>query len=238
MKRILTLILLCGAVLSASAQAVEEYQPTSTWPYIYSDFMDGTLHQSTGGDMEGKFNIHLLESRLHFIEGNLVKEASPADVYSVKIGQDIFVNAGGTMMRVLAKSDNGIVAQLTEIDVTRLNETGGAYGSSSNSMATTALSSIENVGGIGARVNHMEMKNSKNEGKILPVITKLYIVTGNKVIFATKKDVSEASDKEAFKSFQKEHKIKWRDPQSLLQVVDFLAGTGSHDGQSATSRTK
>ena len=225
MKRILTMILLCAAAFAASAQTVEEYQPTSTWPYIYSDFMDGTLHQSTGGDMEGKFNIHLLESRLHFIEGNLVKEASPADVYSVKIGQDIFVNAGGTM-------------QLTEIDVTRLNETGGAYGSSSNSMATTALSSIENVGGIGARVNHMEMKNSKNEGKILPVITKLYIVTGNKVIFATKKDVSEASDKEAFKSFQKEHKIKWRDPQSLLQVVDFLAGTGSHDGQSATSRTK
>ena len=230
MKRILTMILLCAAAFAASAQTVEEYQPTSTWPYIYSDFMDGTLHQSTGGDMEGKFNIHLLESRLHFIEGNLVKEASPADVYSVKIGQDIFVNAGGTMMRVLAKSDNGIVAQLTEIDVTRLNETGGAYGSSSNSMATTALSSIENVGGIGTRVNHMEMKNSKNEGKILPVITKLYIVT--------KKDVSEASDKEAFKSFQKEHKIKWRDPQSLLQVVDFLAGTGSHDGQSATSRTK
>ena len=229
MKRILTIILLYAAAFATSAQTVEEYQPTSTWPYIYSDFMDGTLHQSTGEDIEGKFNIHLLESRLHFIEGNLVKEASPADVYSVKIGQDIFVNTGGTMMRVLAKSDNGIVAQLTEIDVTRLNETGGAYGSSSNSMATTALSSIENVGGIGARVNHMEMKNSKNEGKILPVITKLYIVTGNKVIFATKKDVSGASDKEAFKSFQKEHKIKWRDPQSLLQVVDFLAGTGSHD---------
>ena len=238
MKRILTIILLCGAALAASAQTVEEYQPTSTWPYIYPDFMDGTLHQSPGGEIEGKFNIHLLESRLHFIEGDLVKEASPADVYSVKIGQDIFFNAGGAMMRVLAKSDNGIVAQLTEIDVTRLNETGGAYGSSSNSMATTALSSIENVGGIGARVNHMEMKNAKNEGKILPVITKLYIVTGTKVLFAAKKDVSEASDKEAFKSFQKEHKIKWRDPQSLLQVVDFLAGSGSHDGQSSTSRTK
>ena len=127
-------------------------------------------------------------------------------------------------MKVLAESEHGIVAEETLADLTRLNETGGAYGSSSSSMATTALSSIS----MGPRINisHMELKNSKSEGKILPLTSRIYLLVGMDIIYATRKDVSQTAgvDKDAFKLFCKEHKIKWKDPQSLLGVIDFLSG--------------
>lgn len=220
-KFIFLQLALCLAGPMATGQ---DYEPTTTWPYLYPEFADGVLEMPDGGQRQGLYNVCILEGRLHFIDGELVKEANPADFLAVEIGSDRYVNAGGTVMKVLASSDKGIVAQETAADISRLNETGGAYGSSSTSMATTALSSIDF--GPRVNVNHMVLKNSKSDGKILPVTTRLYLLYGKNVIYATKKDVSETEgvDREGFKTFCKENKIKWKDPQSLLQVIGFLAG--------------
>lgn len=220
MKEILTIILASAFVICLKAQ---NYEPTSTWPYLYPDFTAGTLYVNVSGEQkDGLYNIHILEGRLHFIEGDLIKEASPADVYSVRIGDDIYLNAGGTMMRVLAESNAGVVLQETVVDKTRLNSSSAAYGASSNSMATRNLSSLEQAGSM-VNTNHMELKNSKNEGYILPLAVKIYLMTGGKTIYASRKDVSRETGEEKMKVFLKEHKVRWKDPQSLLQVVDFIA---------------
>lgn len=222
MKYLLTL--LASALSLCTTALAQDYEPTTTWPYICRDFMEGDLVMGDGQQRNGLYNVCVLDSRLHFIDGELVKEASPADVLHVRLGQDRYINAGGRMMKVLAESEHGIVAEETLADLTRLNETGGAYGSSSSSMATTALSSIS----MGPRINisHMELKNSKSEGKILPLTSRIYLLVGMDIIYATRKDVSQTAgvDKDAFKLFCKEHKIKWKDPQSLLGVIDFLSG--------------
>lgn len=220
MKEILTIILASAFVICLKAQ---NYEPTSTWPYLYPDFTAGTLYVNVSGEQkDGLYNIHILEGRLHFIEGDLIKEASPADVYSVRIGDDIYLNAGGTMMRVLAESNAGVVLQETVVDKTRLNSSSAAYGASANSMAAWNLSSIEQAGSM-VNTNHMELKNSKNEGYILPLAVKIYLMTGGKTIYASRKDVSRETGEEKMKVFLKEHKVRWKDPQSLLQVVDFIA---------------
>ena len=108
MKRILTIMFASAFALCLKAQ---NYEPTSTWPYIYPEFTEGTLHLNASGVREGLYNIHILEGRLHFIDGEIVKEADPTDVYSVKIGNEIYLNAGGTMMKVLAESEAGVVLQ-------------------------------------------------------------------------------------------------------------------------------
>ena len=71
----------------------------------------------------------------------------------------------------------------------------------------------------------MVQKNAKDEGKILPLQTKLYLVFGSKVVFAGKRDVlkMEGVDKRQVEAFVKERKIKWKDPDSLILLVDFLA---------------
>lgn len=219
MKRLIVI----AAALLATATAFAQYEPTTTWPYIYPDFTSGTLKMNGGSDKEGLYNIDLANNTLHFIDGELIKEASKLEVFSVQIGEDVFVNAGGRMMKLLAKNDNGYVAQGTEVDVVKLNSTGAAYGSSSSSVGTASYSSLDGIGGNRTNMNHMEIKSNKDSGQTLPIIKKLYIVTGGKVIYATKKDVSEAVDADALKAFLKENKVKWTDPQSLMPVIDFIA---------------
>lgn len=211
-------------MLSLGSLSAQNSEPTTTWPYIYPDFLSGELKQLTGAPVQGAFNIHILESRLHFIEDGMIREVQPSEVVSVKVGDDYFATVSNKMMKVLAKSGNGFVAEEVLVDMARLNATGGAYGSSSNSIATQALSSIEGIGGTRSNMNHMELKNAKNEGSVLPVIVKKYLVFPGYVVYATKNDVSKlyGMDKDEMNAFLKEHKIKWKDENSLIQVLDFI----------------
>lgn len=212
-------------MLSAFGASAQDSEPTTTWPYLYPDFQAGELKKHAGAPVEGSFNIHVLESRLHFIENGMIREALVTEVFSVRIGQDYYANVGGRMMKVLASSDNGFVAEEVLVDIAKLNSTGGAYGSSSNSIATQALSSLEGIGGTRSNMNHMELKNAKSEGSVLPVITKKYLVLPGRIVYAAKKDVLQMDgvDKDAFNAFAKENKIKWKNPQDLLKVLDYVS---------------
>lgn len=225
MKPLKSLIAAALFALSATLCAAQGFEPTTTWPYIYEDFTAGKLVMNTGKVVEGKYNICIDDGRVHFIDGNLVKQASVVEVTSVQIGNDVYINAAGKMMRVLQKSDKGVVAEDISIDYARLNETGGAYGSSSNTVATTALSSLEGIGGTRTNMNHMELKNSKDNGKTLTLDKKYYLVFGGRCVHAAKRDVQDMPgiDKGKLKTFFKTNKIKWKDPVSLITLVDYLA---------------
>lgn len=224
MKRLsLTLSLL----LTACMQVFAQYTATTTWPYAYEDFQDGVILMIHGSEKSGQYNVNLVDKKLHFIEGSYVKVANMADLLSVKIGKDIYQNVGGELYKVLAKSDKSLVVEDNEIDFAALNETGGAYGSSSTTLGTTALSSLEGIGGSNSskNINHMELKLNKENGKSLSFITKKYMfVNGNK-IYASKRDFMNAPglDKEAAKIFLKTQKIKWNNPQDILMAGDFLS---------------
>lgn len=220
-RTIIAILLLC---LSLGCMSAQNHKPTTTWPYLYADFQPGELKKTTGAPIEGTYNIHIYQGTLHFIEDGMIREVLSSQVFSLKIGMDYYANVGGTMMKVLARSDNGFIAQETLADIAALNSTGGAYGSSSNSISTQALSSLEGIGGSRSNMNHMELKNSKDEGQVLPVKDKLYLVMDHAVVFAAKKDVTElyGIDKKAVNAFIKENQIKWKDPQSLIVLLDYL----------------
>ena len=225
MKRILSFIL---AVFIGGLTAVHagDYVPTSTWPYLYEEFEDGQVLLRDGTKKDVKLNLHLFHSSIHYIDDGMIKELGPMFVISAKIGDDYFIQAGGSIKRILTSNDNGYVVEGVEIDLARLNETGGAYGSSSTTVSTSAYSSLEGIGGTNSstNINHMELKNNKDKGKILPLVFKKYIVVGGKCFYATKKNVSEVvSDKKAFNAYLKENKVKWNDPVSLLQIVNYIA---------------
>ena len=212
-------------MLSLGGLYAQNSEPTTTWPYIYPEFQSGELKKITGAPIQGTFNIHVLESRLHFIENGMIREMLPSEILSLRAGDDYFASVSGKMMKVLAKSDHGFVAEEVLVDVARLNATGGAYGSSSNSISTQALSSIEGIGGTRTNMNHMELKNAKSDGSVLPVIVKRYLVFPGYVVYATKTDVSRLAgiDKDEMNLFIKENKIKWKEEQSLIKVLDFVA---------------
>ncbi len=210
------------AALQASAQ---HYAPTTTWPYLYPDFTQGELLTQDGKSIKTELNVHVLRATLHYIDGDFIKELAPGTIFSASIGGDTYINAGGRMMKVLARNDNGYVAECSEVDIVKLNSTDAAYGSSSTTLGTMSLSSLEGIGATNSstNINHMELKNSKENGKTLPLITKKYIFVNRMCIYATKRDVLEVVEPAGFKAFLKANKVKWNDPQSLLSVVDYLA---------------
>lgn len=212
-------------IMSLSDLSAQNHKPTTTWPYLYADFQPGELKKNVGAPIEGTYNVHIHLGTLHFIEDGMIREALSTEIFSVRIGMDYFANVGGTMMKVLSRSDNGFVAQEVLVDIAALNATGGAYGSSSTSIATQALSSMEGIGGTRSNMNHMELKNSKDEGQILPVTEKLYLVLPDRVVYAAKKDVMgvDGIDKKALNAFIKENRIRWKDHQSLQVLIDYLS---------------
>lgn len=203
--------------------------PTSTWPYIYDEFTPGSFTSTSGVKNEGQYNVCLGDGSLHFIDGEFVKSFPASGVLFVKIGSDEYINVGGSLLKVLAKSDKSVVVEENTIDYATLNSSGGAYGSTSTTLGTSQLSSIEGIGGSNSNssLNHIDLKNQKENGESLPLICKRYIVVKGNKVFAAKKDVlSFAADaKDELATFIKNNKIKWKDNSSLLLVGDYLYTT-------------
>lgn len=195
---------------------------STTWPYLYPQFTNGVVHLVGGSKIQHQLNVHVQKGRLHYIENGIVKEAMNKDIFFVQIGGDRYNVVNGDVMRVVASKEGGFVAAHYVGDMDKLRETGGAYGSSSTTQATRLLTSIDMV---GANTNHMEMWQNRHNGESISLICKYYIVVGHNVYPASRKGVETflSDDRKAdFKVFLKENKIKWKEPESLIKLVDFL----------------
>ena len=222
MKKILSLLILLLGSLAAAAQ---DYAPTTTWPYLYPEFRQGTICLLDGTTFVQELNVHLRRGRLHYLDkGGIVKDAVLTEVMMALIGEDRFLNVGGQMMRIEAEGrSKGYVAAQVLADYSALGETGGAYGTSSSTSATRKMSSIETDTQINQ--SYMLLQQERGNGQMLPVRTKYYLVTPGLRVPATRKDVEAVlpeGRKEAWKAFQKAEKIKWNKPASLVAVADFL----------------
>lgn len=193
------------------------------WPYVYQEFMNGTIYTADGHKFSKKVNIHVRKSTLQYIDGDNIKETKSNDILFVTIDNDQYMSVNGKIMKVLGSKEKGFVATLILADFSSIHETGGAYGSSSNSSSTMKLSSIE-IGG-ETKTSHMELRNNKESGITLNFVYNYYIVTNNNVYEATRKGIETKlpqKRKAQFKAYLKSHNIQWKVPDSLLSLIDFL----------------
>lgn len=221
MKRYIILASLLWA-FTAQAQIVAY----TTWPYYYPDFLQGTMILSNGQRNVKPINIHLLKGDLHFIDDKGIIQMAPAGQFSaVQIGNDVFRRVGGYLMKVTPGPDEkNFIAVRSLADLTVLNETGGAYGTSSTTASTQRITSVDMPGMVNT--SHMEIMQNKENGKRLTIKNEYYVVINGNAVKATKKDVGEAIGSEraaAFKQFLKKNKINWKNEDSLLKLFDFLA---------------
>ncbi len=220
MKRIILAIIGLWMTIGLAAQE----GPTTTWPYLYPVFTDGTIYYSGGKEISTLINVHVAHGEVHFVDKDLVKQLFLTDeVYMITIGDDIYVNPGRGVMKVVAKNDSGCVVQEKLGDFAALAETGGAYGTSSTTSATRKLSSITT----DAQINqpYMLLQQSKEDGAPVPLVSKYYIFTSGELIPASKKSVTDwlpSQRQDEWKAWLKQNKIRWKEPQSILLVLDFL----------------
>ena len=213
-----------AAMLFLSAAGVFAQSPTTTYPYLYDTFINGTVVMDDGSKEARQMNVHLREGRLHYIDNGIIKEAYLTDVAAVEIGNDVFLPVFTSVMKVVAKNDNGCVVMQQLGDFEGAIDGTGAYGVSASASATMKLTSIQTDSQINQ--NYMNILNEKSNGMDLDIETELYIVTPKYKVKAVRKDIEEvlpAEKASALKSYIKEHKVKWKDPQGLLPMVDFLA---------------
>lgn len=200
--------------------------PTTTYPYLYPTFTEGKVVLSGGKEEEErKMNIHLRRDNLHYIDNGVIKAAFLTDIIAVEIGNDVFIPVDGRMLKVVAKNENGCVAAEILGDFEASMESGGAYGTSSASAATMKLTSVQTDSQVNQ--NYMNILNEKAKGVELRTETRLWLVGPEFRVRAMKKEVAPLLDGEkaaGWKAFLKQNKIKWKEPQSLLKVIDYVSG--------------
>ena len=233
MKRILFLLLGMLVFLPAFSQDNQTFEPRDTWPFVYESFTDGSIYSSTGETLlNAKMNVSVLNQKLYYLKGETIMEADMVRLYAAKIGpaQDVYVNVGAKMYRVLAESDGGAALQADILDAERYNKASIGYGVTSYTASTQNVSGLAMESSAGVNIN--TAMASREGGEPLPILQKKYILYGQgRMVPALKREVMDIPDldKQAAKEFFKENKIKWNQAASLTQVADFLTNNLKHE---------
>lgn len=229
---LLAAILFCGLFTDAFAQ---RFEPKDTWPFLYENFTDGTLYSSTGEVLlSAPMNVSVLNQKLYYLKGETIMEADMVRMYAAKISnglvQEVYVNVGAKMYRVLAESEGGAALEADILDVERYNKASIGYGVTSYTASTQNVSGMAMEAAAGVNIN--KATASREGGETLPMLEKKYILYGQgRIVPALKREVMDIPDldKQAAKEFFKENKIKWNQAASLTQVADFLTNNLKHE---------
>lgn len=228
MKKLLFLFI--GMLLAVSSFAQEEH-PTANWPYLYPDFMEGELLRANKAPNKARFNIHLNLGALHYVHRDgTIKESDTWGVTGLVIGEDVFRNVGGKMLKVIAETEGGCVVLETRANYSAIVRKDGAYGTTSLH-STTTKTYLPNDNVVNAYNGYLltdvyaDLHAMKNQSEKLPVLNNMYLVIGNKQVPANKKSVVALGvlDKKSFNAFLKSEKVKWNEVEDLVKVLNYIA---------------
>ncbi len=221
MRKIIVLLLLVTTALTVSAQ---KYSPNTKWPYVYENFTEGTIFFDGNKKTKAQLNIHLLGNVLHYLtDDGRIFTSNDKDVIRVEIGPDAYIYSDHKLVRIVAVDKTNLLVELTKADFDALFTSTGAYGASLNSSSSRDLSSLD-LGGL-ENPELGRMLQEKNDGRDIPLKKQYLFILGGKQIEASKKSVESvlnADGQKEWKDFQKQNKIKWKNEESLSQVLTFI----------------
>jgi len=223
MKRIFSAAVALTLVLSAFA---DSFEPNTKWPYLYESFTSGTVYSENNEKSESLLNVHLSGNVLHFINSDgRVCQTPDKGVIRVEIGSDAYIFSNHKLMQILDSNGTNVLLLLQRGAFDRIRKSGtGAYGADLTSSSTRNLSSFD-MAGIGMP-ELGKMLQEKNDGYAIPLVKEYYFVINGVQIDADKKSVEECLSEEKkaqWPAFLKENKIKWKKPESLKKVLEFLS---------------
>lgn len=226
MKKIIFLLVAALMAVTALAQNVS---PTVNWPYMYPDFLEGEIEKIGGLVEKGRYNIHLNIGTLHYLKDGTIEEHPTVGIKSMTIGDDVYRNVGGKMLKVLAQTEGGFVVLETLANFTGIISRDGAYGGAVANRDKT-FSHQENNGSFNGYLitdSYKDLIAIKDDSDKVPVTQKTFIVIGIQMIFANKSTVIDMTgvDKKAFSAFLKANDIKWKEPEDLVKIIDFITAS-------------
>ena len=219
-------LFMCAGTLVAVAAFAQE--PTTNWPYLYPEFKEGELNVCSKTE-KALFNIHLDLGALHYVEDGRIKEANILNATTLVIGNDVFRNVAGKMLKVLARAQGGYIVEETRATYSAVVRNDGAYGTTALNSTTTKTflyneNAINQYNGYLMTDVYKDLLAMRDDAEKLPVRKNLYIVIGMDQIPADKKSVASLSglDRKALKAFLKSEKIDWNEIGDLVKVIDYI----------------
>lgn len=216
-----------GLLMSLSVFAQKDH-PTANWPYLYSEFKQGELQVRSKTDT-ALFNIHL-EGALHYVDNGKIKEANIMNATTLRIGEDVFSNVGGRMLKLLARAKGGYLVEETRSNFAAVVRNDGSMGTTALNSTTTRTflynqNVINSYDGYLLTDIYADLLAMKDDAEKLPVRKALYMVMGFEQIPAERKAVLalDGLDKKAFKAFLKAEKIDWSELGDLVKVMDYIS---------------
>lgn len=226
MKRLFVFfVFMQASLLTVMAQ---KYEPNTKWPYLYEDFIPGTIFFEGNQKSTADMNIHLWGNVLHYVKADgKIYQSDEKNVIRVEIGSDAYIYVDHQLKRIVANEGTNLLVKLTKGDFDAMRSSGGgAYGSSLNSSSARDLSSLGfDLGGLDQPELGL-MLQEKKEGRTIPLVEQYSFIIGDQQIEATKKGVEKFvgdTRADALKQFLKENKIKWKSEESLQQLLTFLS---------------
>lgn len=218
----------CALVLTALTGSLyaQKYEPRESWPFLYEKFQDGAARTSSGALVtEAPLNVSVVDGSLTYInDKGIIMRADMMRIYTAKIGEDVYLNVGGKLYKVLSELDKGCVLYETCIDEDKLNNVDIGYGVSSSTASAVNISVIMDgrMSVINKSLEQTEL--DKYNSAVLPVKENRYLYVQRKLIPATRSSVvgCEGVDKKAANAVIKQEKIKWKETASLEKLIIFL----------------
>jgi hypothetical protein len=215
-------------VMWAIVSFAQESTPTVNWPYLYPEFREGELNVRSKKE-KALFNIHLDLGALHYVEDGKIKEANTLNATTLTIGDDVFRNVGGKMLKALARTQGGFIVEEVRASYSAVVRDDGAYGTTSLNSTTTKTflyneNAINSYNGYLLTDVYADLLAMKDDSESLPVRKTMYMIIGMEQIPAERKSVTslEGMDKKALKAFLKSEKIDWSDIGDLVKVIDYI----------------
>lgn len=226
----LHLILACLLAFSSIPAFSQRFEPTENWPFLHRDFSEGNIRFTDGSFVTyDHLNVSVINGSLLFVDektGQIMVAESPG-ILAAKVGPDTYLNVRGWMMKVVAESDSSTVLLKTEVDLDEYGKTDIGYGIASGSATSRKVtaSSLEGLASTAVSMHATLRSQLQEGGKALPLEESCYLRIGSKFVCANKKDVLDFAGigRTETGAFIKSRKIKWKKPQSLLELADFLA---------------
>lgn len=229
MKKIFSFFAVASAALfclPAMAQNSDDYTPKDKWPYVYEKFQEGVVYGLRGEKTSSeRYNVCVDNGSLHFLSSkDVILQADMTPIAYLVIGSKKFQNVSGKLMEVAAESDAGLV--LWDLKVTAGGGTDIGFGIQSEGFAAQNVDLKSVFVQLGLDMLNVPVEKAEEEqkyGAALDVEKHLYIRTTNgDYLKAGKSEFQEFVGKDEAKVFLKDHKVKWNDPLSLLQVVEYI----------------
>ena len=208
----------------------QQYAPHEQWPFIYEDFVPAEVI-IMGGDrvvLEAA-NIGAADGKLYFVENDSLKVTTRI-IAAARLAGDDYVLAQAKLMRLLKRSEHGVVLLNTEVDREAMSRKDVGYGFKSSVSSVEKKDIFEGPNGSTLSLRLVQhpvelSKMRKNGGEEL-ILTQMKYLSISGVLFERPLKSSLRKlpwvDSKRLNAFWSKRKVRYGDDDSLADLVDFL----------------